>query len=120
ERPDAARALVRRGVEDVGVARVHHDLGDAGVLADEEHGVPRLAAVGGLVEPALAAGLPERALGGHVHHARIPRVDDDPADVLGALEAHVLPALAGVVGAVDAVPVRDAPLAVVFAGAHPD
>src|SRR5262249_15913030 len=48
------------------------------------------------------------------------RVDDDLADVLGGGQADVAPGLAAVVGAVDAVAVADAALAVVLAGADPD
>ena len=56
----ATLALERRRVEHVGVRRIHRDLGEAGVLADLLRVRPRLAAVGGLVETALAAGRPER------------------------------------------------------------
>ena len=93
---------------------------DAGVLGDREHRRPGLAAVGRLVEAAVAAGRPERALRRDVDGVRVLRVDQDLADVLGALEADVLPALAAVLALVDAVAVADAALAVVLAGADPD
>ena len=51
-----APALVGGGVHHVGVARVDIDVGDAGVLGDFEDGLPGRAAVGGLVETAVAAG----------------------------------------------------------------
>src|SRR5207244_9479469 len=95
-------------------------VGHAGVVADRERLLPILTAVGALVEPAVAAGSPERPLGGHVDDVRVPRVDDDLADMLGLLEAHLLPAFAAVVRAVDAVAVADAALAVVLPGADPD
>ena len=117
---DVAPALVGGGDQGVRVARVHDDVGDAGVLVDREHGVPGLPAVGRLVEAAVAAGRPERALRRDVDDVRVLRVDHDLPDVLGGLEAHVLPALAAVLALVDAVAVADAALRVVLAGAHPD
>ena len=120
QRPDVPAALVGGGEQHVGVARIEDDVGDAGVLADGQHLLPGLAAVGGLVQAAVAARPPERSLGGDVDDVGVARVDDDLADVLGLLQAHVLPDLAAVVGAVDAVAVADAALAVVLAGADPD
>ena len=84
-----------------------------------QHLLPGLAAVGGLVEAAVAAGAPQRSLGGDVDDVRVARIDDDLADVLGVLQADVLPADAAVARAVDAVAVADAALGVVLAGAHP-
>src|SRR5207253_7121363 len=95
-------------------------VGDAGVFADVEDLLPELAAVGGLVEAAVATGRPERALRGDVDDIAVARIDDDLADVLGFGEADVLPRLAAVVGAVDAVAIADATLAVVLAAADPD
>src|SRR5262252_2308082 len=40
--------------------------------------------------------------------------------MLGRFEAHVLPALAAVVGSIDTIAVADASLAVVFSSANPD
>src|SRR5215207_8403945 len=117
---DVAAPLVGGRVEHVRIARVHGDLVDARVFADREHGVPCLPAVGCLVETAVAAGRPERPLRGDVDHVRVARIDQDTADVLGALEPHVLPRLAAVVRSVDAVAVGDAALAVELARADPD
>ncbi len=116
---DGPPALIRRGVEHVGTLRIHHQVGDAGVLADREDGLPRLAAVGGLVEAAIAARRPERPDRGHVDHVRVARIDDDVLDVLGVLEPHALPGLAGIRRLVDAVAEGDAALVVVLAGAEP-
>src|SRR6185369_3749446 len=120
QRPDLALPLIGGGIEDVGVARVHRQVGDAGVLVDREDRFPGLAAVGGLVEAAVAARIPQRALGRDEDHVRIARIDDDLPNVLGALETHIDPGLAAVDRLVDAVPIRDAALAVVLAAAHPD
>src|SRR5262249_6728781 len=75
---------------------------------------------GRLEQAAVAAGAPQRPLGGDVDDVGVARVDQDFADVLGVLEADVLPGLAAVVGAVDAVAVGDAALAVVLPRTDPD
>src|SRR5262249_59115205 len=95
-------------------------IGDGGVVADIEDLLPELAAVGGLVETAVAAGRPERPLGGDIDNVAVARIDDDLADVLRPREADVLPRLAAIVGAVDAVAVADAALTIVLARADPD
>ena len=83
-------------------------------------GGPGLAAVGGLVQAALAAALPERARGRDVHDVGIARVHHDARDVLGELEAHVAEGASAVFALIDAVAVGDAALVVVLAGADPD
>src|ERR1700724_1369679 len=102
------------------VARIHAQVGAPGVVADGEHPLPGLAAVGGLVDAAVAAGRPQRPLGGDVDDVGVARIDHDAGDVLRALEAEVLPVPAAVGRPVDAVAVGDAALAVVLAGADPD
>ena len=119
EGEDVAPALVGSGHQGVRVAGVHDDVGHARVLVDGQHGIPGLPAVRRLVEAAVAAGAPERALRGDVDDVRVLRVDEDLADVLGGLQADVLPALAAVLALVDAVAVADAPLRVVLPRAHP-
>src|SRR5262249_33237923 len=73
-----------------------------------------------LVEAALAARGPERSLGRSVHHVRVARVDQDLAEVLGFLEPHALPRLAGVSGLVNAVAEVRAALARILARPEPD
>ena len=115
ELPDGAPALIGRGIEHVGILRIHHHVGDAGVGADGQDGLPGLAAVGRLVEAAVAAGVPQRADRAHVDDVRVARIDEDVLDVLGVLEPHPRPRLAGVGRLVDAVAVADAALVVVLA-----
>src|SRR6185369_1983806 len=91
-----------------------------GVLADLQHLLPGLAAVGRLVEAAVAPRAPQRPLRRHVDDVRVARVHDDLADVLARLEPDVLPRGAAVVGPVDAVAVGDTALAVVLTRADPD
>src|ERR1019366_2667005 len=80
---------------------------------------PGLAAVGGLVEAALAAALPQGALRRHVDHVRIARVHDDAADVFGGLQSHVAECSAAVLALIDAIAVGRCALAVVLTGAYP-
>src|SRR6185436_12593186 len=101
-------------------ARVHHHVGDAGLVADLEDALPGAAAVVRAIEAAVAAVLPQRALRGDEDAVGVGVVDEDLADVLGILEPDAVPAGAAVGGLVDAVAVADAALAVVLAGAHPD
>ena len=118
--PDVAPALVRARVHDVRALRIERHVGDARVLVDRERGGPRLAAVGRLVEAALAAFREERPLCGDPDDVRIAGIDDDAADVLGRLEADARPRLARVRGLVDAVAEVRAALARVFARAEPE
>ena len=80
----------------------------AGHVVDVEHLAPGPAAVGRLEHAAFSVAAPEVPHRTDVHRLRIARVDDDGADLLGGLEAEVLPRLAAVDRFVDAVaePVR--------------
>ena len=81
---------------------------------------PGLAAVGGLVEPAIAARSPERPLGRDVHRVRSRgsmRILPMCSEFFSPTFFQVLPPS---VRLVNAVAVADAPLAVVLAGADPD
>ena len=113
ERPHGREHLVR-------VLRVLDELGDAGVLVHVEDLPPGLATVGGLVDAALRAGRPDRAHGAHPEGVRIVRVQDDPVDLAGLLEAHELPGRAAVHGAVDARARIGRVAGVPLAGADPD
>src|SRR5262245_27846578 len=110
-----ATPLVTRRDDHIRVSRVEHEVGHARVLADGEDALPGLAAVARLVQPTVPARPPEWALSGDVDDVGIARVDDDLPDVLRLFQAHVLPRLAAVVRAVNAVAVPDAALAVVLA-----
>ena len=113
-------SLPRRGDQHVGIAGIDYHVGDTGALARREHRVPALAAVGGLVQSAVAAIGPERTLRRDVYHIAVARIDHDSRDVLRLLNPHLLPGATGVVGSIDAVAIRDAALRIVFAGADPD
>ena len=69
-------------------------------VVDEQHLLPGLAAVGGLVDPALRVRSPQMAEGGGVDDIRVPGVHDDPADDVGRAQADEAPGLAAVGGLV--------------------
>ncbi len=118
--PHVAMPLPGARDDDVRIARIERDVVHAGpLLAGEDLG-PRLTAVGGLEQSAVPALGPERALCGDVDDLGVARIDDDAPDVLGVLEAHVLPRAAGVLRLVDAVAPAHRALCVVLARAHPD
>ena len=119
QRPHMPAALIRGRQQDVGIARVHRHVGHAGVLANRQHGFPGLAAIGGLIQSAVAARPPQWPLRGDVDSVGIPWIDGDARDVLGLLQAHVLPRFAAVVGPVHAIAIGHAALAVVLARADP-
>src|SRR5262249_50731026 len=106
--------------EYVGVARVEDGVGATGVFGYVEDLLPRLSAIRSFVQPAVAAGAPQRALCGDVDGVGVARVEEDLADVLGLLQSDLLPGLPAVGGFVNAVAVADGALAVVLAGADPD
>ncbi len=120
QRCDVAEALVGRGVEHVGIARIADHVVHAGVLPGGEDRSPGLAGVGRLVQAALTARRPERPLHGDDQPFRVARVDEDLRDVLGRLEPAPLPALSSVATAVDPVAVADVSAADVLPGPDPD
>src|SRR5262249_42343947 len=118
--PALAAEIPETGEEEVGVLRIHRDARAAGrqvrALQDER---PGLAAVGGLVEAAVGAVRPELARHAGVDDVAVLRMDENPHDALGLLEAHVGPGLAAVGGLVDAVADRDRVPGPRLAGADP-
>ena len=120
-RPRMHLGLPRAGKHGARVLRVHRETRAAGVLVDEEHAVPVLAAVGRAVDAALLL-----RRGDAPHDAReddvgVRRMHEDAADAAGLVESHVRPRAAGVHRLVDAVAdhvaVANRPR---FAGAGPD
>ena len=79
-----------------------------------------LAAIDTLVQAAVAAITPERALGRHIDHIGIPWVHQNLADVLAMLQPHVLPGFPAIRALVHAIAVGNAALGVVLAGTHPN
>src|SRR5262249_17074463 len=108
EGPALAAEIPETGEGEGGGLRIQRDPRAAGrpvrALQDER---PGLAAVGGLVEAAVGAVRPELARHAGVDDVAVLRMDENPHDALGLLEAHVGPGLAAVGGLVDAVADRD-------------
>src|SRR5262245_26682425 len=102
-------ALIRRGVHHVRVSWIEHDVSDAGVLADLEHRLPRLAAIRSLIQAAVAARRPQRTLRRDPHDVGVARVDRHTADLLGPLETDAPPRRAAVDALEHAVARRRAP-----------
>src|SRR5690348_4861128 len=94
------------GEERPRIARVHREIGAARAVVHREHLLPRRAAVGGVVDAALALWTKRLSDGAHVHRIRIARIDDDSRDVSRGLEPGVLPRPARVSGLVNAVAER--------------
>src|SRR5262249_52955126 len=117
---EVAAALPARGVDDIGVRRIERDVSDAGVFADAQDGLPRLAAVGGFVKAAIAARRPQRTLRGDVDDFAIARVDHYAANVFGFFQADLAEAASAVFGLVDSVAIADAALAVALARSDPN
>ena len=120
QREEVTAALISGCDDHVGIPRIDNHIGHPRVLRDSEDLRPRVPPVSRLVEAAVAARRPQRALGGHVHRVGVFRIDDDAADVLGAFEPDVRPRPSAIVAPVDAVAVRDGSLRVAFAGPDPD
>ena len=104
----AARPLPRRRVERVRIARVHRDVDEARLVADELAQLPGLSAVDRLVESAFRVRGPGRADRRDVRDVRIRRMNDDASDVLRLLETDRLPGDAAVDRLVHAPARRDA------------
>jgi len=120
QRCNGSEPLMCGSVEDVRIARIHDDFVDTRVLAAAKDLLPALTAIDGLVEATLATARPQRALRSHVDDLRISWIDQDGTDVLGVLQAHVLPGLTAIETSVDAIAVADVSAADVLAGTDPD
>ncbi len=115
-----ALSLVGGGQQNIGIARVHDHVGNAGVFADLDETGPVLAAISGFVEAAIAAALPQGSGGRDVNHVAIARVDENFGNVLGLAQAHVVPGTSAIFAFVHAVAIGDAALIVILAGADPN
>ena len=119
EPPRAPAALVHGREDRLRVGHVHGQIDRAGVLVDEEHEFPVLAAVGGAVDAPLRVRSPQVPDRRHICHVRVARMDLDSPDVVRVLQPQVRPGAPRVGGAVDAVAPRRALPVVGLAGADP-
>ena len=120
EGPRPAPELPHRREQLARVLRVEDEIAAARLLVDVEDLLPVLAAVFGLEDAAIGVFSPLLARRAHPRGVGIRRMERDPVDALGLLEAEVGPGLAAVERAVDAVAHRHAVPGVALSGAHPD
>ena len=107
ERPGPAHRLPQPGVEHVGARGVEDQVRRAGRVVPEEDLVPRLPAIGGLVDAALGIGPKGVSLCRDVHDVRVGGMDPHARDLLGLGQAEERPGLAAIGGLPHAVPVGD-------------
>src|SRR5262249_55841761 len=81
--------LIRRCVDRLRIRVRHREIVRARLLVDEEHALPRLAAIRRLVTPATAAWSEDRADRRDQHDVVVARIDQDAVDVLRVLEPDV-------------------------------
>ena len=99
--------LPHPGEEKLGMAEVHGEVGASGVLVHVEDELPVGASVPRPIDTALRLRRVGMAEGAGVDEVRILRVDQDPGDAPGGLEAPVVERPPAVGGTVDAVPHRE-------------
>ena len=117
--PRMAHELPHGGEQQARITRHHDEIGDAGRVVDEQHLVPRLAAVRRAKHAALRIGRPHVAQRRHEHHVGIGRIDHDAADLPHVAETHELPALARVGRHEDAAAIHHIVARIAFARPHP-
>ena len=106
EAPGFAADLPERGVDGAGVGGIHREVHGAGLGAFGQDLFPGCATVRGTVDAAFRIRPPEVAEGGHVDHVRILRMHAHRADVIGLLEADVLPGAPAIHRLINTVAVR--------------
>ena len=119
-RPRLAVHLPHASPQHVRIARIHLDVNRAGLLIDEQHALPRLAAVPRAIDTALgivAEGMAQRR---DEHGVRIGRVDHHAADRLTVAQTGKLPGLAAIDRFIDTIAGDDVAADVGFAGADVD
>ena len=118
--PRRALELPHRREEDARIGRIDREVDRAGGVVEEEHLLPRLAAVGRAEDAALRVRSEGVAHRGDEHAVGVARVDDDVADLLRVVEAEMLPAVAAVGRAIHARAVGQIFAQLRFAGADLD
>ena len=96
------------------------DFTDTGVLTATQDFLPRLSAVDGLVQTAIAAARPQWSLGCDINDPRVTRVDPNHADVLRVFESHPGPGRASIETLIYTITITDVPTADVFTSADPN
>src|SRR5581483_3861249 len=118
--PGFALALIRSGVKDFAVDRVHHDVGEASVLINELDVVPGLAAISRFVNAAIFVRSEQVAHRSYVNNIGIFRISDDASDRLDVLQTHVCEGLSAISRFVDSIANCRALSVIGFAAANPN
>ena len=105
--PRALAGLPQHGVDVVGVLRIEHDVGAAGVLVLVEHLLERARPVGRSEDPAFFVRPVRMSEHRHEQPIRIFRIDRDLRNLLSVTQAEVCPCSPGVRGFVDAIAGRE-------------
>ncbi len=118
--PRLALCLPHRSVEHVAIARVHDQVDAARILVDEEHFLPRRAAVGRLKNAALRVGLEDVSHRCGIDDIGIAGIDHQLGDHVRLTQPRVRPRFSGVGRLVDPVPGVEVAANVGLAGAGVD
>src|SRR4030095_6193653 len=114
-----AQALIGRGIEDLGVAWIHHEIGRAGERIHEEHLGPRATRIRRLEDTALGVFGPEVPDRRNVGHVGVRGIENDTADRTRIVQTEIRPRVAAVSGPVHAAAPGRALTIVLIAGAGP-
>ncbi len=116
----AAAPLIARGIENVAVRRIEHDVGEPRVVVEELDLVPALAPVRRFVDAAIRVRAEQMAGHRDVHRLRTFRIDHDARDRLRLLQPDVRKRLSTVRRLINAVAKRRGLPIVGLAGADVD
>ncbi len=114
-----AAPLVARRIHHVRLGERHRQVIRPGVVVEREDALPRLAAVGRLVDAAFPPGAEERSRRRHQDDVVVGGVDDDAIDVLRLRKPHQCEGLSPICRLVDPAPPRGALPVVGLAGPRP-
>src|ERR1035437_10488228 len=105
--PWAKARLPQRGIDHIGMRRINHNIGAAGVCIFIEHLLPALPAVGGAKDTTLFIGTIRRADHGGKKSIGVARIDDQRRNLLSIAEAQMLPRLSRIARPINAVSHRE-------------
>src|SRR5438270_4228516 len=96
-------SLPHAGVHGVGIGRIDLHVGGPCVLVPGDYFLPALTPVGGTVETAFSTRPVRMSEHRGENTVRVARVDGEPGNLLGIVEAKMHPGLAGIGGLVNSV-----------------
>src|SRR5213078_2332509 len=89
ESPGSAAPLVRRGIECLGVRRIHYEIGESRVLIDELDIVPGRTTVRRFVKTTLFVGAKQVTQHSYVNDVWVFRINYDPRNRLRIAQPHI-------------------------------